>query len=858
MTHANTPQALLPTILATILWGGVFVPAVARELCHISIVVEKAPPDCPAMGFIPGRLHALRVEPNWPQLPRTALRVHVTRHLPDGRTVPLEASISPGEAAELPLGPLCMPPVFDFEAGALYRRGYSLDVRLTDEVGRPLYSVSYSQGLAEQHVRRTAGTAVPAGVERFIPETRRRVLYLHQYGIEAALQLRLHEAVLDDQDRLVAQCRLAPEAPVGELSCRLTVLDEQGAVLLEEDVAVQAADKWQAVPLDPGNWPPGKYRIRLDPAIEGTLWDEGATVTYHRSTPDPLAVPISRSAPWTLQADPTRETVLIEDFSAASIDGEKLPAGWSLEQTPQGRALVAAVGAEPEPVHLKPLSGTYAVFATPHASGCLLQIGRDGLVRSLGSDTATADTFVCATDLTEQGIRVYAFDPWNRPRSGLARLKLVPVTAQSAEALYAETSRPPVPLFAVDDWCEYFHGPCRLQADQFSAILAGQAELGLSTVNWSIGRSWVEYHSELPNTTRFPAVPLEEAAKTFDRAPLYQGRATMINSFDALDEVLAARGNAEVALRPWLSMNRHYGNAYGGIFASQWFLSHPEWRRWRKGAREAESSAVSYYFREVRKERVDILLEVARRGVDGLLVGACRQVPMLLYNPEMVAAFKAETGIDPQSIDASSGDAYLRWIRGRADHFTHVLRDLQEGLGPIEAEMGRRIPVVVRIPSSGLLYNLAQGLDVETWLREGLVDQLQLDPLETWGGRGDHDVTAYVELCHRHGVTVIGGVGATWTNAAGRTAALRRALGLLQAGVDGIEVYEAELQAKCSDRRWALALFGNERRLRDYLASSNQEACYPVTSSTAAFGHDNHSNWDDAGFSIHSKGANGL
>ncbi len=858
MNHPTMPAALLPAILAAILWGGIFVPAVARELCRVAIAADKAPSDCPQMGFIPGRLHALRVEPDWSRLPRAALRVQVTRHLPDDRTVPLQASISPGEAAELPLGPLCMPPVFDFEAGAVYRRGYSLDVRLTDEVGRPLYSVSYSQGLSEQHVRRTAGTAVPAGVERFVPEARRRVLYLHQYGIETALQLRLHEAVLADPDRLVAQCRLAPGAPVGELSCRLRVLDEQEAVLLEEDVSVQAADEWQAVPLDPGAWPPGKCRIRLDPVIEGTLWDEGAKVTYNRPAPDPSAVPISRFAPWTLQADPTRETVLIEDFSAAPIDGEDLPAGWSLEQTPQGRALVAQVGAEPEPVRLRPLSGTYAVFATPYADGCLLQSGRDGLVRSLGSSTATADTFVCATDLTEHGIRVYAFDPWNRPRSGLARLKLVPVTAQSVEALYAETSRPPVPLFAVDDWCEYFHGPCRLQADQFPAILAGQAELGLSTVNWSIGRSWVEYHSELPNTTRFPAVPLEEAAKTFDRAPLYQGRATMINSFDALDEVLQARESAGVTLRPWLAMNRHYGNAYGGIFASQWFLSHPQWRRWRKGATEAEGTVVSYYFPEVRKERVDIFLEVARRGVDGLLVGACRQVPMLLYNPEMVADFKGQTGIDPQSMDASSGDDYLCWIRRRADHFTQVLRDLREGLGPIEAEAGRRIPVVVRIPSSGLLYNLAQGLDVETWLQEGLVDQLQLDPLEIWGGRGDHDVTTYVELCHRHGVTVIGGVGATWTNTAGRTAALHRALGLLQAGVDGIEVYEAELQAKCSDRRWALALFGNERRLRDYLAVSNQEACYPLTSATAAFGHDNHSNWDDAGFSIHSKGANGL
>ena len=266
---------------------------------------------------------------------------------------------------------------------------------------------------------------------------------------------------------------------------------------------------------------------------------------------------------------------------------------------------------------------------------------------------------------------------------------------------------------------------------------------------------------------------------------------------------------------------------------------------------------VSHFFPEVRKERVDVFLEVARNSPDGLLVGCCRQAPMLLYEPEMVAAFKAETGIDPQAIDAPNHDDYLRWIKWRADHFTQVLRDLRQGLKPTEQEQGRRIPVAVRIPSSGFLYNLAQGLDVEQWVAEGLADQIQWDPLETWGGRWSHDVRPDVELGRKHGVTIIGGIGATGPVSAMATR-LRRAMGLADAGVDGIEIHETELLAQTSDWRWTLSFFGNPYRALSFLADSNLEACYPVSRSVAACGHDNHSNWHDGQYSIYDESKLGL
>ena len=112
------------------------------------------------------------------------------------------------------------------------------------------------------------------------------------------------------------------------------------------------------------------------------------------------------------------------------------------------------------------------------------------------------------------------------------------------------------------------------------------------------------------------------------------------------------------------------------------------------------TSISCYFFPEVRQERLDILLEVSRKGVDGLLIGCCRQAPMLLYHPEMVKT-QQQTGINPLEIDASTGETYNDWITWRANFFTQLLRDLSSELVTMEKELGKKIPVAVRIPATG-------------------------------------------------------------------------------------------------------------------------------------------------------------
>lgn len=852
----NLPMAVL--LAATyIVTAATFAGAQAPPHLTLDLNGHQWAGEGDELFFAPGVSNTLVVTTNRDAIGDAPIEIIVEKTLPDDRGEMLRETLRAGQSAEFTLGPMTAPAVFEYEAGVVYQRGYVLRIVMRPVGGGDaLAEARFYQDLAvPAHTRHEADGAwqsadarepAHAGEQRLTAGDERRAVYWGGFGVSAPLELRLHESVLADQDAFVAQFRLNEGAPAGAMQCRLQITDAAGSVLCSEDIALDEPDQWRQVECDVTAWPPGDYTVALYPVLDGVVWREGPEVTYRRRQIDPDAVRISHLGPWQLRRDRDREERVFDDLpSAAGQFGDGLPDGWEATEAGDTNSLTSPGSVATEPVVLRPgLSGHYAVFATAHGAGCLIQAGSDELIRPLR--IRSADVFITATDLTGGEIRIFPFDALHSPDSGLRRLRLVPVTAESVRALYDETSNPPVELRGVNDWCEYFHGPVRLESDQFRTIVGGQAEIGLRTIGWSIGRSWVEYHTDLPGTTRFPTIPLEEAAEVFDRAELYRGRVTMINEHRPLVSALEARELHGVTLLSWLAVQRHYGMSYGGMFASEWFQSNPQWWRWRKyhprgDEARRESNAISYYFPEVRRERVDILVDAASRGVDGVLVGCCRQVPMLLYHPEMVAEYTQLTGVDPLTIDATDAERYEHWIRWRADFFTQVLRDLRERLTEVERQQNRSITVAVRIPSIDLLHNLAAGLDVRRWLEEDLVDQLQLDPLETWGGRAGHDVRPYLELGREHGVTIVGGIGATWVRQP--VVALHRARGLLLAGVDGIETYETELEARSHPRRWVMPMFGNLERLEQYLRESNAEACYPITAANAHLAHDNHSRW---------------
>ncbi len=782
----------------------------------------------------PGRKNILSI-----QAEQEGYWAELTRWSPDGRSQQQRTVLRPVQTVSLALGLMAVPAVFEYRAGVVYRSGYRwkiVIIKAGSEI--PVEEHAFVQTIAADNRSEVlrygqAQEQVHLGWEAF---------EVHQ-PMDPPVLLWLDQKVLEQPDSVAICFQLSDGKALSPVPGLLRVqnLQEQKSIVEKK---VLATAQQQTVRLKPIKWRAGAYRITFAPQVAGCDDHEGPSLVYHRQAKDDR-VQLSPFAPWSFARDRRRNELIVTDFCQAFKQwSTELPqkSHWRLVTDSGRTCLINDSGDWQEPpVVLQPgLRGWYAIFAYPVKGYCYLRPGKSGVPRGV----AAPGSLLAAMDLTDEELAVYAT---MQPGSGLQKLRFVPIIADSAKKLLAFLSHPAKPLIGVADWGDYFCPPSifhsaggRPAQDQFDALLRGHAEIGIRSINWALGRSCLLYHSRLPDASLFPSVPPEQMIDQSGRADL-EVQAELIARQDQLSYVLEQRDQAGVQIIPWLTMNRHYGEFYDeGIGASKWFKAHPEWRRWRKNAYGPCQGEVSYFFPEVRKERLDIFSEVAMYNPDGLLVGACRQPPMLGYEPDMVKAYQQRTGIDPKNIDAAQQPAeYEQWIRWRADFFTETLRGLRDQLAPIAMGIGRQVPVSIRIPSKGLFINMAQGLDVEAMCREKLIDRIQLDPLEDCDGAGSHDVTPYVQLGRQHDIKVYGGISCnTWWNV---HAICRRALGLLQAGVDGLELYESNNHVVLRPQRWLVPLLGNAVELEHFLQTSNLSACFPIWSRNAASGHDNHS-----------------
>ncbi len=142
----------------------------------------------------------------------------------------------------------------------------------------------------------------------------------------------------------------------------------------------------------------------------------------------------------------------------------------------------------------------------------------------------------------------------------------------------------------------------------------------------------------------------------------------------------------------------------GGVYDK-----HPEWRGRDKQGRPAPR--LSYAYPEVRRIALDFLGEMAAQPVDGLCIAYNRRPPLVEYEPPVVESFEKKFGVDPRTLD----DYDPRWLKHRAEVLTAFMRDLRKLAGT------RAITAIVM---SGERENLYFAMDLEAWVREGLIDTL--------------------------------------------------------------------------------------------------------------------------------------
>ena len=153
-------------------------------------------------------------------------------------------------------------------------------------------------------------------------------------------------------------------------------------------------------------------------------------------------------------------------------------------------------------------------------------------------------------------------------------------------------------------------------------------------------------------------------------------------------------------------------------FTGDFYRQHPEWRCIDIDGREI--ARMSYAFAGVRDLILGVFREVATGyDIDGVNPIFNRGAPFLLYEAPLVEGFRQETGLDATQL-AEDDERYLRY---RAGVMTEFMAELRREMQEIGRARGRPLEISAHVLNNAES-NLFYGLDVPTWVEQGLIDNL--------------------------------------------------------------------------------------------------------------------------------------
>ena len=157
--------------------------------------------------------------------------------------------------------------------------------------------------------------------------------------------------------------------------------------------------------------------------------------------------------------------------------------------------------------------------------------------------------------------------------------------------------------------------------------LGAHQACGIRHVAWDLGRSVLNYHSDLPEATCFGLheLPVRHPEKINVESRIF---ARVLQERCPLRAAIRYAHHNGMVLYGRLCMNRHYSP---GTIHRSWFAQeHPGWCEVDKDG-WLDPSRLCFGIPEYREERIAILLEAVSIGVDGLHLDFLRQPPLVRY-----------------------------------------------------------------------------------------------------------------------------------------------------------------------------------------------------------------------------------
>lgn len=172
-------------------------------------------------------------------------------------------------------------------------------------------------------------------------------------------------------------------------------------------------------------------------------------------------------------------------------------------------------------------------------------------------------------------------------------------------------------------------------------------------------------------------------------------------------------------------------------FESKLKLEHPEWAPVDKHGARRQGGPIELAYPEARKALVDLTVkETLDAGYDGIMFltyvenFSLRFQDEFGYSDPIVKNFKAQYGINIRTEPFRRGASREDWLRLRGGYITAFLRELKAELDKHRIKLG--IVVNSNDPRQAQSWNVpdlivtagSHQMDVDTWVREGLVDEL--------------------------------------------------------------------------------------------------------------------------------------
>lgn len=413
-----------------------------------------------------------------------------------------------------------------------------------------------------------------------------------------------------------------------------------------------------------------------------------------------------------------------------------------------------------------------------------------------------------------------------------------------------------VPVMGISEWmCYYANYDMDIPDDEVKVIdecIDAHLAVGIDQIVWNCGRSVVDYWSDLPNATRMCELNDMVGGKSWSFA------AAVMKKVCPLRRAIQYCREKNMPILGRLGMNRHYGGTdYAGV-TSRFALENPQFRERSKLGNEA-SHRLCYAIEEVQQERLDILLEIQRIGVDGLVLDFCRQMPILMYHDALVEPYIKERGVDPRQIDSSDPEDYMDWFQYRADVLTGFMRKLRKEVRRQEQELGRRCPIIARVPDNAPWLMIAYGLDIERWCAEDLVDGTMLSPFPVSIEDKARYPEYHISVPHRYGKVCIGGIGSLNLIRNGvhentgffhQKPVYQMANRQYKAGADAMSLYQSETLVRMDYLKETLKEIGD----RELVARRAEELLEPDIPADYPIGLDWHSRLNN-GHSLSAKSA---